>query len=137
MMKILLLAAGILLAVSCSVHKSHSVEKVFVVNIKPGEENLQAYLNYHQHIWPEVEAGFRKAGYEDIRLFRSEHTVVMIVTVPEGADLDAMGKKAEASHPRCAEWNRLMAGYQEGVTGTSPGQTWSAMEPLYHFSGSR
>jgi L-rhamnose mutarotase len=109
------------------------VEKIFVVNIKPGATQLKEYLDYHQAIWPEVEKGFKKAGYRQIRLYRSYHTVVMIVTVPEGADLDAMGKTAEAYDQRCKDWNILMAGYQEGVPGTLPGQTWSEAKVLYQF----
>lgn len=110
------------------------VEKVFVVNIRPGEEQLKRYLMYHDAVWPEVEAGFKKAGYRQIRLYRSHHTVVMIITVPTGADLDAMGKAAEAHDPRCKEWNTLMAGYQEGVAGSLPGQTWSEATVFYQFS---
>lgn len=109
------------------------MEKVFVVNIKPGEERLKEYLAYHQAIWPEVEKGFKKAGYRQIRLYRSHHTLVMIIAVAEGADLDAMGKTAEAYSPRCKEWNTLMAGYQEGVPGTLPGQTWSEAAIFYEF----
>ncbi|RPD39943.1 L-rhamnose mutarotase [Chitinophaga barathri] len=108
-------------------------EKVFVVNIKPGDDRLREYLDYHQAVWPEVEQGFRKAGYRSIRMFRSQHTLVMVIAVPEGADLDEMGKIAESHDKRCAEWNRLMAGYQEGVAGTQSGQTWTEAVPFYQF----
>lgn len=108
-------------------------EKVFVVNIAPGGDSLRQYLQYHESVWPEVEAGFRKAGYRQIRMFRSQHTLVMVIAVPEGADLNEMGKKAESHDPRCAEWNRLMAGYQRGVEGTLPGQTWTEALPFYSF----
>ncbi|WP_158618282.1 L-rhamnose mutarotase [Chitinophaga lutea] len=110
------------------------IDKVFVMNIKPGDDQLKAYLDYHRNVWPEVEKGFTLAGYEKIRLFRSHHTVVMVIAVPEGADLAAMGKKAESYDKRCAEWNRLMAGYQEGVAGTAPGETWTEAAPFYEFS---
>lgn len=116
-------------------HRGQLVEKVFVMQIKPGEDKLKEYLEYHRAVWPEVEAGFRLAGYKQIRLFRSYQTVVMIIAVPEGADLDAMGKKAESYNKRCAEWNRLMGSYQEGVPGAAPGQTWTAAERFYMFNG--
>ncbi|MGE7774948.1 L-rhamnose mutarotase [Chitinophaga sp. NPDC101104] len=113
--------------------KERLEEKVFVVNIAPGADSLRQYLHYHEAVWPEVEQGFKKAGYRRIRMFRSQHTLVMVITVPEGADLGEMGKKAEASDPRCAEWNRLMAGYQRGVEGSLPGQTWTEASPFYDF----
>ncbi len=136
MRKQLILMASVLAGVllfSCSRLKPLE-EKVFVVNIRPGEAQLKAYLDYHRTVWPEVEKGFMLAGYEKIRLYHSHHTVVMIISVPEGADLAAMGKKAESYNIRCAEWNRLMAGYQEGVAGTAPGETWTEAAPFYHFS---
>lgn len=108
-------------------------EKVFVVNIVPDEKKLQEYLHYHQQVWPEVEAGFRKAGYQKIALYRYKYLLVMKIEVPVGADLQQMGKTAEAYSPRCAEWNRLMAAYQVGVPGTGKGETWVEAAPFYEF----
>ncbi len=110
------------------------VEKVFVVNITGGDKPLQEYLHYHEQVWPEVEAGFKKAGYKKIALYHYDHLLVMIVTVPENADLDAMGKIAGSYSPRCAEWNELMNRYQKGVPGTGPGQTWAEAKQFYRFS---
>jgi L-rhamnose mutarotase len=128
---LLVILAAAFLGQSCS--RERFTEKVFVVQIRPGEDRLKEYLEYHRAVWPEVEKGFEHAGYRQIRLLRSQHTVVMIIKVPEGADLAAMGKKAESYNKRCAEWNQLMAGYQQGVPGAAPGQTWTAAEPFYLF----
>jgi len=106
---------------------------VYVVNIANDNQKLKEYLAYHAHVWPEVEAGFRKAGYKDITLYRYDHLLVMTVEVPQNADLNVMGKLAESYSPRCAQWNKLMAGYQVGVPGTAPGQTWAEAKPFYSF----
>jgi L-rhamnose mutarotase len=108
-------------------------EKIFVVNIVPSEEKLREYLRYHQQIWPEVAAGFRKAGYRKISLYRYQHLLVMKIVVPAGADLGQMGKVAEAYHPRCAEWNRIMSAYQVGIPGTGKDETWVEAAPFYEF----
>jgi L-rhamnose mutarotase len=132
--------AIILLFISCSHHKSSAkldeqlIEKVFVVNILNKGQKLNKYLEHHQHVWPEVEAGFKKAGYKKITLYRYDHLLVMTIVVPVGSDLDQMGKVAESYDKRCAEWNRLMNEYQVGVEGTSPGQTWVEAKPFYTFS---
>lgn len=111
----------------------HLEEKVFVVNVIDGDKPLQEYLQYHKQVWPEVEAGFKKAGYKKITLYAYDHTIVMSIVVPAGADLAAMGKIAESFSPRCAEWNKLMASYQKGVSGTKPGQTWVEVQPIYQY----
>lgn len=125
---------------ACTQHKvveqkqESLTEKVFVVNIVNDEQKLKEYLDHHQQVWPEVEAGFTKAGYRKITLYRYGHLLVMTILVPEHADLDAMGKLAESYNPRCAAWNRLMNQYQAGVEGTKPGQTWVEATPFYTFS---
>ncbi|WP_316818226.1 L-rhamnose mutarotase [Pedobacter nyackensis] len=108
-------------------------EHVFVVNIAAGEEKLNAYLDYHKKIWPEVEAGFKKAGYRQISLYRFDHLVVMRILVDKGADLDQLGKLAESYSPKCKAWNNLMGEFQVGVTGTAPGQKWVETELFYEY----
>ncbi len=109
-------------------------EKVFVVNIVPDSLKFKDYLDHHKQVWPQVEAGFKKAGYKKIVLYRFQHLLVMTITVPVGANLDQMGKLAESYDPKCAEWNQLMNEYQTGVAGTSPGQTWVEAKPFYTFN---
>lgn len=108
-------------------------ERLFVVNIVPGDQKLKEYLNYHQHIWPEVEAGFKKAGYQKITMSRFKNLVVMSVVIPKGANLDSISKVAEDSDPKCAEWNRVMGTYQVGVPGTQRGQKWVETKQFYSF----
>ncbi|MDH7460053.1 L-rhamnose mutarotase [Chitinophagaceae bacterium 26-R-25] len=110
------------------------VEKVFVVNIIPDSSKMNEYLAYHKQVWPEVEAGFKKAGYRKIAMYRFDHLLVMSITVPADADLNEMGKVAESYSPRCAEWNIMMSHYQVGVPGTLAGQTWVEAKPFYSFS---
>lgn len=131
MMRCLLCVMFFLALVSCTEIKDE--QHLFVVNIDTADTKLQEYLNYHNNIWPEVEAGFKKAGYREIKLFRFQHLIVMSVTVPEGADLAEMGKLAEASNKRCAEWNQLMDTYQMGVPGTAEGQKWVEVTEFYSF----
>ncbi|OQP63924.1 hypothetical protein A3860_23640 [Niastella vici] len=108
-------------------------ERVFVVNIADDDIKLKEYLQYHKQVWPEVEAGFKKAGYKKIVLYRYANLLVMTITVPAGADLNSMGKIAEGYDPKCAEWNKLMSNYQVGVKGTKPGETWVEATSFYSF----
>lgn len=131
-----LLLAAVVIFTACNVPKKEAEleEHVFVVNIVHDPQKLKAYLDYHQHIWPEVEAGFKKAGYRKITLYRYEYLLVMTITVPAGADLGQMGKTAESYDKRCAEWNRLMDGYQTGVPGTGQHEKWVEATPFYRFA---
>ena len=108
-------------------------ELVFVVNLVNDESKVAEYLEYHKKIWPEVEAGFKKAGYKEIKVYRFNTSLVMILTIPENADINQIGRVAEAYDKKCSEWNQLMSSYQEGVTGTREGQKWVQAELFYSF----
>jgi L-rhamnose mutarotase len=110
------------------------VEKVFVVNTVDNNKKLNEYLEYHKQVWPEVEAGFKKAGYQNIKLYRFNDLIVMTISVPKNADLKEMGRLAESYSPRCTEWNKLMNNYQKGVNGTAEGQKWVEATPFYKFN---
>lgn len=109
------------------------IDRVFIAKIVTDNSALKEYLWYHQNVWPEVEAGFKKAGYKKIVLYRFNHFLVMTITVPRNADLNAMGKLAESYSPRCMEWNKIMNSLQTGVNGTAAGQTWVEVAPFYLF----
>lgn len=108
-------------------------ELVFVVNLVNDTSKITEYLNYHKQVWPEVAAGFKKAGYKAIKMYRFNTSLVMLITIPAGADINRLGKVAEAYDKKCAEWNKMMRNYQEGVTGTDEGQQWVQAELFYSF----
>jgi len=132
-----LLASFSWVCLSCN-KEAPDIEKtkdvVFIVNLVNDEQKVKEYLAYHQKVWPEVEVGFRKAGYKKINIYRFNRSLVMIITVPQNADLNLMGKIAEAYDKKCREWNEKMNAYQVGVPGTSEGQKWVQAQALYTFN---
>jgi L-rhamnose mutarotase len=121
---------------SCNEKKAVAGETktlVFVVNLVNNEEKVKEYLAYHQKVWTEVEAGFRKAGYKKIEIYRFNKSLVMIITIPKNADIDSLGKIAEGYDIKCREWNQMMDNFQVGVPGTSEGQKWVQAERIYSF----
>ena len=132
----MLLLTGI--TISCDTTSDNtrvdSVYEEFVFGIRLVEEPdmVEKYLNFHRNIWPEVEKGFQIAGYNNIRLYHSDNYVTMIVKVPRGSDLGKMGQISNDSHPSVNEWNKLMATFQLGLSG-SKDQSWAQMEKIYEF----
>ena len=109
-------------------------EHMYAVTISHEPDKLKEYLEYHASVWPEVEAGFKLAGYKEINMFRFKQFIVMQIKVPAGSDLSEMSRKAAESHPRCAEWNKRMDSYQIGLPGTSNGQKWVELDEFYSFT---
>ena len=106
---------------------------VFVVDLINNEQKINEYVALHHKVWPEVEAGFRKAGYKKIELYRFNRSLVMTVIIPKNANIDSIGKIAESYDPKCKEWNQMMDHYQVGVAGTCEGQKWVQAKRIYSF----
>ena len=60
----------------------------------------------------------------------------MVVEVPAGADLQAIFDRHRASHPRVAEWERLMKTFQQPAPDAREGEWWATMERLCRFGDS-
>lgn len=106
---------------------------VFSVQLIDDSDKIQEYLEYHEAVWPEVEEGFKKAGYHSIEMYRYNNFLTMIVKVPQGSDLKEIGAAKELNTERVKTWNSLMSTYQQGLPGTPKGTTWVPMSKFYEF----
>lgn len=92
------------------------------------DKGLQkAYLQQHAtqfEKWPEVARGFCNADFQQLRIFKLDRQLVLVISIPKGASLDELNPRTTLNNPRVEEWNRLMKKYQEGIPGTRPGEVW-------------
>lgn len=49
---------------------------------------------------------------------------MLIIAIPKGESLEKLNPKTTKNNPRVNDWNKIMAPYQEGIEGTSPGEKW-------------
>jgi hypothetical protein len=87
----------------------------------------QEYLSYHATQftkWPEVSQGFCNANFQQLLVYRNGRQLMLVISIPKGETLDTLNPKTTENNPRMVEWNRIMAKYQEGISGTKPGEVW-------------
>lgn len=85
------------------------------------------YLKYHAtqfKEWPEVSKGFCNASFQQLLLFKNGRQLMLVISIPKGKTLDELNPKTTENNPRVNEWNKLMSKYQEGIAGTTKGETW-------------
>nr|WP_121271901.1 L-rhamnose mutarotase [Pedobacter schmidteae] len=85
------------------------------------------YLDYHAtqfEKWPEVAKGFCNADFQQLRIFKNDRQLILVISIPKGASLDELNPRTTLNNPRVTEWNNLMKKYQEGIAGTKPGEVW-------------
>ena len=91
----------------------------------------EEYMDYHDRqaeLFPEVARGFCRADFQQLLLFRNGRQLMLVISIPEGENLDDLNPKTTENNPRVDEWNMLMAKYQEGIEGTAPEETWVVLE---------
>jgi len=107
---------------------SHTIMTANLVN----DTILQKeYMDYHAtqaDKWPEVAAGFCKADFQQLLIFRNGRQLMLIISIPEGKNLDDLNPKTTENNPRVDEWNILMSKYQEGIEGNEQGSAWVVLE---------
>jgi L-rhamnose mutarotase len=91
------------------------------------------YMDYHARqaeLFPEVAEGFCRAGFQQLLVFRNGRQLLLVIAIPGGESLDDLNPKTTENNPRMNEWNAIMANYQEGIEGTTPGETWITFNPV-------
>jgi len=76
-----------------------------VMHLKP--ECVDAYVEYHRNVWPELEDAYHRAGVKDITCYLHDTTLIVTMEVdPEvyrGTDI------ARGRHPVEQRWQAEMA----------------------------
>jgi hypothetical protein len=85
------------------------------------------YLDYHAtqfDKWPELSKGFCNADFQQLVIYRNGRQLMLVISIPKGANLDELNPKTTLNNPRVEEWNALMKKYQEGIEGTKKDEVW-------------
>jgi hypothetical protein len=105
---------------------------ILTANLVADLKKQQEYLDYHAtqfQKWPEVAKGFCNASFQQLLVFKNGRQLMLIISIPKGENLDKLNPKTIENNPRVNDWNNIMKQYQEGVSGTKPGEVWVFMQP--------
>jgi len=108
------------------------LRQVLAIDLKD-DSVVQTYREYHRRVWPEVLESLRISGVLDLQIYLLGCRLVMIADLEDGADLRRAFATRMASHPRVAEWERLMMSLQQPAPGAADGDWWTAMEPVFEY----
>ncbi|WP_345953442.1 L-rhamnose mutarotase [Mucilaginibacter sp. PAMB04168] len=106
---------------------------ILTANLVNDSKKQQEYINYHAtqfQKWPEVSRGFCNASFQQLLVYKNGRQLMLVISIPKGESLDKLNPKTTENNPRVNDWNAIMKNYQEGITGTKPGEVWVFMEPV-------
>lgn len=104
------------------------------LDLKNDPELIEAYVNHHNQMWPEISKSIMDSGILSMQLFRWETRLFMIM---ETSDEFSFEKKAELdrNNSKVQEWEKLMWQYQEALPGAKPGEKWQLTKLIFNFNG--
>jgi hypothetical protein len=100
---------------------------ILSANLVKDEKMQKEYLDYHAtqfDRWPELSKGFCNADFQRLVIYKNGRQLMLVISIPKGANLDELNPKTSLNNPRVDEWNALMKKYQEGIEGTKKDETW-------------
>jgi len=104
---------------------------VLTLDLRNDPAAIEAYRRHHAAVWPEVLKSLRKIGVRSMDIYALGRRLVMLLETKPGFDAERDFARHNASHPRCAEWERLMKTFQEPPPGAPPGRLWTPMQEIF------
>ncbi|MCD8185854.1 MAG: L-rhamnose mutarotase [Rikenellaceae bacterium] len=108
--------------------------KILTANLVDDPVMQQEYMDYHKtqyERFPEVSAGFCRAEFQRLLMYRNGRQLMLMISYPAGKDYETLNTRTVENNPRVDQWNQIMGKYQEGVEGTGPDETWVFFEPIF------
>ena len=105
------------------------------LELRDDPQLIDAYVEAHAHVWPEVQAGIREVGILDMQIYRLGTRLFMIMDTVDDFDFVADNARL-ATLPRQAEWEACVAAMQ-GADPLAPSTVkWHLMDKIFELDKS-
>ena len=105
---------------------------LLICDLKDEPEAIQAYVDCHKAVAPEILESIGVAGVLQMSIYRWQNRLSMILV---GTDDFSFEKKAQldAANPKVQEWEAFLGQYQTNLPGTPPNWRWALTEKIFEF----
>ena len=105
------------------------------LELREDPDLVSEYLYWHkmENIWPEIPAGIKAAGIENMEIYRLDNRLFMIIEAGPGFDF-ARDMERLSSMPRQEEWEAFVSRFQKSLPGENPAEKWKLMDKIYCLS---
>lgn len=106
---------------------------IFALDLIADEQKISEYEAHHKGIWPEVEDSFRRAGIENVELYRTGNRLVMMLETNQNFSFEKK-KQVDEADPVVQKWEALMSTYQQPLPWAGEDGKWTLMQQIYKFN---
>ena len=134
-----LLLACSCLCISCGTNSKPPVvykTMVYTTDLVNDSSLIKVYDSMHSKagVWPELKKANLAAGIHEVRIYRYDNRLFMMVTVPADADLSRVDSLYLGSDKKIKVWNQMMANFQRSLPGVDTTRKWSELELIHHYA---
>lgn len=104
------------------------------MDLKDDPELIKEYIRHHSaaESWAEIREGIRTVGILEMEIYLLGSRLFMIVETPLDFDWETAMEKLNTL-PRQAEWENLMACFQNTLPGASSAEKWTLMDRMFYL----
>lgn len=102
----------------------------FALDLKEDETLMEAYIEHHKKVWPEILQQIKSTGVKCMEIYRVSNRLFMIMETKADFSLEAKAAM-DKSNPKVQEWEELMSNYQQALPNAKPGEKWIQMEQIF------
>ena len=106
------------------------------LDLKDEKEKIDAYLKYHNNVWPEINKSLKDSGIVNAEIFYTGNRLFMILEVDKSFSFNKKAK-LDANNPKVVEWETLMCEFQQSLPNSKPGMKWVLMDKIYDLNESK
>lgn len=103
------------------------------VDLKDDAQLIAEYEQYHERLWPEIEASIKDSGIINLEIYRIENRLFMIMETNDSFSFEAKSA-ADASNEKVQEWEALMWNYQQALPTAKKGEKWIIMKKIFDLN---
>lgn len=105
---------------------------LLICDLKDEPEAIQAYIDCHKAVAPEILESIREAGVLQMSIYCWGNRLSMILV---GGENFSFERKAELdnANPKVQEWEAFLGQYQTNLPGTPANWRWALTEKIFEF----
>jgi L-rhamnose mutarotase len=105
---------------------------LLICDLKDETEAIQAYVDCHKAVAPEILESIRLAGVLQMSIYRWRNRLSMILVANEDFSFE---KKAALDNvnPNVQEWEAFLGQFQTNLPGTPSNWRWALTEKIFEF----
>lgn len=112
-------------------------ERVFVMTTDLVNDSslIHIYDSLHSRagVWPELKKANLASGIREIKIYRFNTRLTMMIHLSADADLSKMDSLYINADEKIKVWGKLMSGFQRALPGRDTSDKWVEMKLIHHY----